>query len=323
MWWLNDRLRSERGATAVMVGILMVPLLGCIAISLDVGSLYVERAQLQNGADAAALAVASDCASHTVCTNPSALAASFANSNANDGAANVLTPTFPTTHSVTVTSSTRVAGTNATALTHPFAKFIGVNSTTVHATATAEWGAPQASAVVLPVAISWCEFNPALNHTLQLIRYDQNLSCKGRDGHPIPGGFGWLPTGTSGCSVYVDLANATVQSQPGNSYPGSCDATMSQLAGKTVLIPIFDGADVTSGPAKWYHIYAFAAFKITGWKLSGGQSFPQVNIDPKAPACNGNCRGIQGYFDHWVSVDAAAAMLGGPDLGASIVRLTK
>ena len=71
---IAERLRSERGATAVLVGILLVPLVGCLAIALDVGALYVERGQLQNGADAAALAVAQECAEDGKCDAPAALA---------------------------------------------------------------------------------------------------------------------------------------------------------------------------------------------------------------------------------------------------------
>lgn len=323
MRWLTGRLESERGASAVIVGILMVPLLGCLAIALDVGALYVERAQLQNGADAAALAIAHDCAEDGVCDSPSLIAAGFADANANDGAANVLTPTFPTANTVVVTSSTRVAGTNAAALRHPFAALLGIDSSTVMASATAEWGAPQASTVVLPLALSYCEFNAALDGTLQLIRYDTNLECKGPDGHPIPGGFGWLDRPGGGCEAFVDLDAATVGSEPGNSYPGACDAIMAELEGKTVLVPIFDEAEDIGGQHGIYHIHAFAAFTVTGWKFAGGNSLPQVNVDPAAPNCNGNCRGIQGYFERWVSIEAAKAELGGPELGAYIVRLIK
>ncbi|TDW30409.1 pilus assembly protein TadG-related protein [Cryobacterium psychrophilum] len=328
MRWITARLHQERGASAVLVAILLVPLLGFAAIALDVGALYVERGQLQNGADAAALAIAQGCAADGVCTSPGGRAATFANANANDGAASVLTPTFPTSNSVTVTSSTRVAGTNADAISHPFARFIGVDSTTVHAAATAEWGAPRASMIVLPLAISLCEFRPALDGTLQLLRYDQNPNCTTPDGHPIPGGFGWLDRVDNECEAAIDLLVARAPSEPGNSYPGICDDTLTNLQGTTILVPIFDraynpsGTEVTQGQAASYHLYAFAAFTVTGWKLSGGHTFPQVNIDPAAPKCNGNCRGIQGYFDRWVSVEAAAAVLGGPDLGASIVRLS-
>lgn len=323
---INHLLKRDRGAAAVMVGILLVPLVGCLAIALDVGALYVERSQLQNGADAAALAIAQECAEDGVCDAPSALAESFSNDNANDDAANVLQPEFPNSHTVVVTTSTRVADTNASAISHPFAALIGISSTTVGASATAEWGSPWASST-LPLALSYCEFNAALDGTLQTIRYDQNLECKGRDGHPIPGGFAWLDRTDGVCGTMVevdpDTGEGRVQSEAGNSYPGSCDALFADLEGQTVLVPIFDGAATKTGPAKWYDVYAFAAFTITGWKFAGGNKFPQVNVDPAAPKCPdaGNCRFIQGYFSHWVSLDSLDYELGGPNLGASIVRL--
>ena len=58
---LRRRLHGERGATAVMFALLLVPMLGFTAIAVDVGALYAERARLQVGADAAAIAVAQDC----------------------------------------------------------------------------------------------------------------------------------------------------------------------------------------------------------------------------------------------------------------------
>ena len=51
-----QRLRDERGAVAVMVALLMVPLIGFAAIAIDVAAMWSERQQLQNGADAGALA---------------------------------------------------------------------------------------------------------------------------------------------------------------------------------------------------------------------------------------------------------------------------
>ncbi len=52
----------ERGASAVLFGLLLIPLLGFGGIAVDVGALYAEKAELQNGADAAALEVAIACA---------------------------------------------------------------------------------------------------------------------------------------------------------------------------------------------------------------------------------------------------------------------
>src|ERR1039457_1222087 len=61
--------RDERGAVGVLVAMMLGAgvLTGMGALVIDVGQLYQERAELQNGADAAALAVAESCATGT-CT---------------------------------------------------------------------------------------------------------------------------------------------------------------------------------------------------------------------------------------------------------------
>jgi Putative Flp pilus-assembly TadE/G-like len=55
--------RNETGAVAIIVAVVvgMGVLLGAAAISIDVGSLYAQRRQVQNGADAAALSLAETC----------------------------------------------------------------------------------------------------------------------------------------------------------------------------------------------------------------------------------------------------------------------
>jgi Flp pilus assembly protein TadG len=82
----------ERGATSVLVAILLVPVLfGAAAISVDVGGLMWERRQLQNGSDAAAATAAQTCSENaTLCPSAatSALTA-VAGANANDGASAV------------------------------------------------------------------------------------------------------------------------------------------------------------------------------------------------------------------------------------------
>lgn len=323
MRWMNVRLREERGASAVIVGLLMIPLIGCLAITLDVGALYAERAQLQNGADAAALAIAENCVTNRSCVGAGAIAQTFADANANDGAATVGSITYPTTRSVRVLTSTREDGTNATAIRHPFASMIGTEFSTVGAEATAEWGSPQTSAVVLPLAISLCDFRPALDGTKQLIRYDvaRRGECAGPEGSPIPGGFAWIDRVEDECAGVIDLDDESLPSDPGNDYPTVCDDTMANLEGRTILVPIYDGATVTHGSDKAYRYFGFAAFTVTGWKFSG--SGPGVNVDPDPTVrCTGSCRGIQGFFTRWVSPDAAGAELGGPDLGATIIRLS-
>lgn len=300
-----------------MVGLLMVPLIGCLAIAVDVGALYAERAQLQNGADAAAIAVARNCALTGSCAGSVAIAQTFANANANDDAAAVDDVTFPTTRSARVVTSTIDDG--AGAMRHPFASIIGTDSSTVRAEATAEWGSPSSSSLVLPLAISLCEFTPALTGALQLIRYDQNVpNCERPAGHPIPGGFGWLDLIDGQCASQMGLGNTTLFSNSGNDYPAVCGPTLTGLEGTTIIVPIFDDSAGT-GANGTYHIFGFAAFTITGWKFSGNPDL--TNTDPAAPSCTGNCRGIQGRFVRWTSLDPGE--LGGPNLGATIIRLSR
>ncbi len=49
-------LRKERGAVAIMVALSMVVLIGFVGLALDLGKLYVAKSELQNSADACALA---------------------------------------------------------------------------------------------------------------------------------------------------------------------------------------------------------------------------------------------------------------------------
>ena len=53
---LLDPVRNDRGATIVLVALMLAALLGIAALAIDVGMLYNARAEAQRAADAAALA---------------------------------------------------------------------------------------------------------------------------------------------------------------------------------------------------------------------------------------------------------------------------
>ena len=83
---LRRRLRhSERGASATIVAVLFGGgvLLGASALSMDVGSIMWERRQLQNGADAATMALAQACGRDAAACVPGTLAAQAALTDAN------------------------------------------------------------------------------------------------------------------------------------------------------------------------------------------------------------------------------------------------
>ena len=54
----NLNIRNERGVVAIMVALSMAVLIGFVGLALDLGKLYVAKTELQNSADACALAAA-------------------------------------------------------------------------------------------------------------------------------------------------------------------------------------------------------------------------------------------------------------------------
>ncbi|MCR1163526.1 Tad domain-containing protein [Paenarthrobacter sp. UW852] len=327
---------KERGAVSVLVALMMVVLLGFAALAVDVGAVYAEKAQLQNGADAAALAIATDCAEGT-CGSSAATGSQFANSNANDNSSGAVV-TFPAATRVRVVTNARDARTGANNFSLMFARVLGFQTAQVGATAEATWGSPT-SATTLPWTASECVFkkylSPAqlasLNSTGNFsgdpipthvtLRYDTNApavgGCVAQNGYQ-PGGFGWLET-NSGCSTDISIS-AVVIGQPGNHFPNgsTCNSVLAHIMDAPALIPLFKTAAQNGSKTK-YTLVGFAAFQVTGYKFDGGQK-----LDPAAPSCTNNCRAIQGYFSRFVSLDEGSQATGGiPNYGASVVTLTK
>jgi hypothetical protein len=347
---LRTSLRDERGASAILVALLVTALFGFAAIAIDVGDLVQEKRQLQNGADAAALAVAKDCTTEPTCGAAAGTANTFADQNADDAQHNIQevcgngpglsgcgsAPTLPSGVSgyVRVRTSTNEvdnAG-NTSEVDYRFAPILSdaFGGKTMRASAVAAWGAP-ASAAVLPLAMSVCEFNdatangttfapptggsPPFSGPQEVIKFHGDggtATCPaGPAGKNIPGGWGYLET-SSGCSVTVS-AGGNVGGETGNDPPKSpCSPSM--FLDKTVLVPIWDDV-VGPGNNASYHIKGFAAFFITGLRLGGNGSSWTSN--PPA-GCSSSERCIGGWFVKFV---APGEVFGGPNLGAVIVKM--
>src|SRR5690606_9562935 len=126
--------------------LLMVPLIGFVAIAVDISAVHAERQGLRNGTDAAALAVATDCARGVnTCGNTPQTAATLIGANAGSGSAVVGAPNVQVgTSSVTVTAT-------ATAQ-HHFAPLVGVDSSTISATSVAAWSGISQATAAIPMA---------------------------------------------------------------------------------------------------------------------------------------------------------------------------
>ncbi|WP_104172060.1 pilus assembly protein TadG-related protein [Arthrobacter sp. Y81] len=331
---------GERGAVSVLVAILLVVLLGFGAIAVDVGMLYAERTQLRNGADAAALAIAQKCAKNaadTDCSIDSALARSFANSNANDGLSNIKSTMLDkATRTVTVTAGAQEKGRTPNEVSLFFARVLGMNSTEVNAPSTVVWGSPEKGTTPFPITVSVCQVRDSTNimQLLQLHGKNANVDCNyGPSGAFVQGGFGGLKQDANTCGAFIDIAKSTAGGDTGNNAPPHCEDTLNSWAadmnaGKDVivLLPIFNTVTGT-GTNAVYGLTTFAAFKIAGWKVGNtGLPYTFRNRAPDVPAnleCKEPCRGIIGTFVKYVSL-ASGYTLGpiNPD-GATIVALSK
>jgi Flp pilus assembly protein TadG len=331
MWRMTRRRREERGAIAIWVALSIVPILAFVAIVADVGLMYWERGQLQNGADAAAMAVAQECAANpSTCMGvANGIASDYASVNANDDSAAIEAIEFSdvtaSSGKVRVTTSTLTEA-GATALKHPFASLIVPHASTVQAAAKAEWGAPIAGST-FPLTIAECEFadlapqdadtvNPVVS---ELLINDSNTGEPCADGSP--GGFGWLDA--VDCAATVS-AGGTVGGAPGiqptESKTGCDEDDFNAILCTTQLVPLYS-ATTAQGQNATYTISRFAAFVITAFKTGGARSAVYCDQYPVTPfTAGGNAKGIQGFFVKYVELGEDFDLGNVPGAGLTIVR---
>lgn len=344
----------ERGAVAPMTAMLMVALLGMTAFAVDVAMMYSEHAQLQNGADSAAIGIAQACAKSTSssdCAAPSSAATSLAGLNALDGVSNAPVASVNLgTGTVDITTQSRnTSGDNHFSLV--FARALGIETADIKAESQAKFGGFKATDA-LPLTFSRCEADPSFTKGLQFfpvhgttLADDPKYTCKHKSssGFELPGGFGWLKDSSS-CTVHVDITDPWIQANEGNDFDSTCTATFSSWeaklkAGKTVevLIPIFDTAcplkkgtgtnPCSASPySKSFKIEAFAQISIRGWQLTGGGT---TYLTSEAAALSKSLKlknsdtGLFGTFIKKVSLTEAATLGGPTTYGALGVQLTK
>ena len=310
------RLAGEHGASAVLLALLLVPILGFTAIAVDVGALYAEKARLQVAADSAALAVAADCAKGA-CGDMQATAQGMVDANLGDATA---------APPVLASNPNRVTVSGRTPQEHWFAPVIGHEATAVSATATVAWGGPSRGTAVLPLTFSWCEFSQQTGgglpsntseHTIFLTKSSNTIEdCTGPSDNFVPGGFGYLVSDPGKCRASSAVEERSYSST-GNTPPAECSAQdFASWVGQTVLLPIFDEFGGTGSNA-WYRVYGYAAFRLTGYHL-GGQ------FSTQSRPCNGNGRCVTGYFTRFVELgDAFDYDSNAPQMGAWVLRLVR
>jgi Flp pilus assembly protein TadG len=345
-----QRLNDERGAVAVIVLVCFTLLFGIGALVVDAGSLYQERRVLQNGADAAALAIATQCGTGT-CGTPGSTAESYVDENADDGSsaleelcgsgvtgasACVDPPTVPTGAGyVRVTASTAGAGEGDDVVPPFFSRVFGHEGTTVHARSTVIWGGPSSLTSELPVTMSQCEYDhytadglhdpppytsyPSPEAVIYLHNTDETLAppCDaGPSGADLPGGFGWLDTATD-CLATSDT-EGWFDDSTGVPPPSSCDPTeMDDLVGHIVHIPVFDSTNGLNGANGEYHMSGFASFFVTGYSIVG--QYKVKSIVTNSFPCSGSATCISGFFVQ--DDEPLDGEVGGPAMGVTVIEI--
>ncbi len=329
--------RDDRGALGVLIAMMIGAgvLTGMGALVIDVGQLYQERAELQNGADAAALAVAKSCAGGTCA---SSLAAQYANENSKDGSAasavcgsvSPLTACPTSTGDlddcpgapsgtydgyVDVRTSTKLAN-GSTLLPPVFAKTLLGNGSyqgsTVQACAQATWVAGMPSnPLVTAFTISACEWNLATTTGTVYAQAPPAVPSATLDQKIV------LRSGTgTGCTKYAAPADA-VNKFGWVKETGGCTL---QIIGTTYTIltttsspncntPLFDDAQnrsliyvpvytkVTgSGTTAVYNLLAIYGFVVTGYNIPGSSFNKYTDWLKSTNSCTGTTYCIDGYF---------------------------
>ncbi|MCW2506418.1 MAG: hypothetical protein JWO79_4702 [Actinomycetia bacterium] len=326
-WWLRAH-DDDRGAVATIFAILLGGgvLLGMTALTVDVGQIYVERQELQSGADSAAAAIARECAAKGIDTcraDANSIAAQYANANAKDGQSAVLVacvndgtqgscapvrgnltdciePIPAGSPYVEVHTGTRQKGGDL--LLPSFARGLAGNTdyqgVDVAACARSKWvtvptGSPSG------ITISNCEYQKSISSgssgTIVHVHYRHTVSS---DCGTETSGFGFVkgpdgcvtPPGTAaGSKIYDSEYNDPNYNTPQSQIAADCEAVLKHsLDTKTpILIPVF---------TEWQYVGSPVARKwynvagMAGFVVTGYAGVPGIPTSRS----EGDCDCMQG-----------------------------
>jgi hypothetical protein len=289
-----SRAADERGAVAIMAALLLTSLLGVGALVVDVGAVRLERAQLQNGVDAAALAVAKDCAAAGTiygwlyrqgdgCDTPAALSQPYLDGNADDGAASLDGVSIDrTNHTVTVRAVTRTSSGRAT-IPLTFARALGIDEGKAAAEATVGYD-PWVFAWPLPFPINRCLYD-RLTSGGTTFGQPLTLTWKG-----VTGSCPSVPAGQDGDAEGYGTVETDDKCNPNS----TCNDTLDDNLSVEVTLPVFHRSGST------WAFDGMVGFRLTGYRINPGHRYPN-----DGPCTVDDC--ISGWFTRTANVDGTPA----------------
>ena len=289
-------MQSRNGSVLLFVAIGMIVLLSLFALVVDAGSLYTERSRMVNAVDAGALAGVTALPGNT--TNASSRAKWYARQNVSDLTDSNIQVTFETYGSV---SNGRINVTATKDVSLTFARFFGLSSTPVAATASAGLRGYSGGSGVLPFAIDQATLGTPTPGTQYVLKYGAGIFTEyGTHSH---GNFGALDitrtqpkysagnivNGTNGANGYkANVMNGSavplvvgdqVYTEPGNMAgptdtaidyrigldPTATFETVSVDSPRVVIIPVVDKGVGDLQGKDITTIVGFAAFFLEGF----------------------------------------------------------
>ena len=366
-------IENEDGAIAVIFAIITsLVVVGLLALVIDVSALYAERRVVQNAADSAVLATAQECATSgtgaidgsgaygsNVCANQiyvKEFAGRYANLNSPDSLTDVsevcgssplnscasltsgkyechnVDSKYPTY--VRVKTSTRQS--SGTGIESIFGAASGASSsTTVVGCAQAAWGIAASAPVIMPIALSVCDWQ--LTGANSLVNFDPTAPTVQCSIKNLSGNFSTHGSTTNGFNVISNLGCPGIGTPPQvklgdvvhiattgpelNQVAGTCaefQAQLSNLINAKVFFPLVEcqsNCDANNS----YEVLGFLGFKYTGSKWMGVTHGTNSNWPS---ACDATRICLYGTFERSVVPGADISLdAGTPDIGALAVQL--
>ncbi len=311
-WRLSARTRREDGQTLILFVLLAGVLIGFLAFAIDVGVYLHDRRSIQNGADASALAGATQLPASTVSANQVALTL------ASDNGLGVPGDTVQVTFSATYVTNDTITVSGSRSVPFVFGKVLGLVSAPDSVQASAVGGVAGSVVGVIP----W-----AVNNDVP-VPYGNLATLQSANAGGGNGQFNFVSITPQGGQSYANaMANGVTQpivaghSYPTNTFDGS--AVSAETAAAL-------NARITARPAETWQTAATGSPRVVfAPVLNGGVPNAPTPVTPST---------FRAFFlDHvdqensiiWVRPVKATAPVGGtigigiPDTGVHLVKLIK